>query len=130
MKKNQLNRGQRRRLLYFENKNGLIDGVSARIGWATFSKSGRTVYYRDKTLKPSGGRGIAGNYYDEATGDEYWISGVKKRSSNAHPAERIVAPIIDEDAQEEFQLVVRGSNKDALIAMDRTLPGKTIIGGA
>jgi len=106
VKKNQLNRGQLRRLLYFENKSGLIDGVPARIGWATFSKSGRTVYYRGKTLKHSGGLGIAGNYYDEATGEEYWISGVKKRSSNAHPAERGVVPAIDDDAVEEYRQLV------------------------
>jgi hypothetical protein len=108
VKKNQLNRGQRRRLLYFENKNGLIDGVSARIGWATFLKSGRTVYYRGRTFKPSGNTGFSGNYRDEATGEEYWISGVKKRSSNAHPAERAVAPVIDEDAMEDFGQWVNG----------------------
>lgn len=32
MKTNQLNRGLRRRVMYVENKSGVIDGVAARIG--------------------------------------------------------------------------------------------------
>jgi hypothetical protein len=29
-------------------------------------------------------RGTSGNYYDVETGDEYWISGVKKRGGDRH----------------------------------------------
>ncbi len=35
-------------------------------------------------LKRIGGRGVAGNYLDIATGDEYWISGVKKDGADRH----------------------------------------------
>jgi hypothetical protein len=28
---------------------------------------------------------VYGNYYDEKTGDEFWVSGVKKRGSNRYP---------------------------------------------
>jgi len=77
MKNNQLTKGETRRVMYIENKEGDIDGVSARIGWASFSKTGRTVYYHGRALKRAKGGGISGNYFDEETGEEYWISGIK-----------------------------------------------------
>ena len=48
------------------------------------------------------GGGIRGNFYDSNTGEEFWVSGVKQRGSNAHCAEKITI-IIDDDAQEEYQ---------------------------
>lgn len=101
MKHNQLTQGQKKRVMYIENKEGELYGSNARIVWVTFSKTGRTVYYKDKALKRSGGQGIRGNHYDEETGEEYWISGVKKRGSNTHWAES-VSVLIDEDAVEEY----------------------------
>jgi len=88
--------------MYVENKSGDIDGVEARIGWVTFSKTGRTIYYRGRTLAKA--NVIAGNFLDIDSGDEYWVSGVKKRGSNVHWAES-VAVHIDEDAQEEYQKI-------------------------
>ena len=87
--------------MYVENKDGDIDGVQGRIGWVTFSKSGRTVYYRGRTLKRSRGGGIRGNFFDESSGEEYWISGVKRKGANRHWAERIEV-LVDPDAVEEF----------------------------
>ena len=98
----QLTRGLKRRMMYVENKDGQIDGASARIGWVTFSKSGQTVYYRDRMLTKAKGQGICGNFYDANTGEEFWVSGVKRRGSNAHWAEKIKI-IIDDDAQAEYQ---------------------------
>lgn len=46
MKKNQLTRGENRRIMYVENKDGDIDGVPGHSGWVTFSQTGRSVYYR------------------------------------------------------------------------------------
>jgi hypothetical protein len=102
MKKNQLTLGQERRVMYVENKNGLINGVQARIGWVTFSKTGRTIYYEGRSLKALGGRGIQGNFYDEESNEEFWISGVKKRGSNTHITKSIT-PVVDEDAQDEYE---------------------------
>ena len=99
---NQLTLGQKRRVMYIEGKGALIDGVSARIGWVTFSKSGRTLTYRGLTLGRIKGGGVSGNYIDTESGAEYWVSGVKKRGSNTHPAEGGVAVAIDPDAQEEY----------------------------
>ena len=99
--KNQLTRGDKRRVMFVENKDGDIDGVQGRIGWVTFSKTGLSVYYRGRTLRRAKGGGIRGNYFDVATGEEYWISGIKKRASNQHWAESITVRV-DRDAREEY----------------------------
>lgn len=98
MKSNQTNAGQKRRLMYVESKGGEIDGAAARIGWVGFSKSGLSIHYRGRTLSRSKGAGIRGNYFDTQTGDEYWVSGVKRRGSNVHWAES-VRVIVDDDAR-------------------------------
>lgn len=74
---------KQRQLMYIELKSGYGDSGPAWISYITFSKSGRTVYFNGKALKCSA-RGISGNYYDLESGDEYWVSGVKKRGTNRH----------------------------------------------
>ena len=106
MKSNQLNRGENRRVMYVENKVGKIDGVRARIGWVSFSHTGRTVYHRDKQLQRSKGQGILGNYFDVETGEEYWISGIKVRGSNAHWTGRTDIKV-DVDAIKEYKRIKR-----------------------
>ena len=101
MKVNQLTRGHSRRVMYVESKGGDIDGAPGRIGWVTFSKTGLSVYYRGRTLKRLKGRGVSGNYIDEVSGEEYWVSGVKKNGSNRHWASAIRVEV-DPDAREEF----------------------------
>ncbi len=103
----QFNRGLKRRLMYVENKDGDIDGANGRIGWVNFSKTGQTVYYRGRELAKAKGGGIRGNFFEPATGDEYWVSGVKTRGSNAHWAERI-SVVIDPDAQDAYQALRAG----------------------
>jgi len=83
---NQLTKGQKKRLMFIENKKGDIDGYKARIGWVTFSKTGKSIYYRSKKLSRLKGGGVRGNYSCEETGQEYWISGVKKDGTNLHHA--------------------------------------------
>jgi hypothetical protein len=102
MKNNQLTKGELKRLMYVENKSGLIEGASARIGWVEFSKTGKTVYFHGKRLKKK--RGIHGNFLDEDTGEEYWVSGLKKRGSNVHPAETVEVKI-DNDAIVGYQKI-------------------------
>jgi hypothetical protein len=89
--------------MYVENKDGDIDGVPGRIGWVTFSKSGRSVYYRGRTLVRA--QGVRGNHVDTETGQEYWISGVKKNGRDAHHAEPIRVAV-DEDARAEYERIV------------------------
>jgi len=109
MRRNQLNRGETRRLMYVENKDGTLDGREGRIGWVTFSKTGKTVYYRNRTLHKSKGQGIRGNFFDENTGEEYWVSGVKIRGSNAHWAEHTGIKV-DDDAVEEYNRIRNGAS--------------------
>ncbi len=101
----QLTRGESERVMYVECKDGDIDGADARIGWVRYSKTGRSVYYRGLTLSAIGGRGGAGNFIDAETGTEYWVSGIKKRGSNLHPAESGKKVVVDEDARAAYEAI-------------------------
>jgi len=69
---------------YIELKSGFEHDGPAWIGMVNYSKSGRTVYFNGKALKSSNSMGIMGNYYDLETGEEYWISGIKKDQTDRH----------------------------------------------
>lgn len=97
----QLTRGQKHRLMYIENKEGDIDGAQARIGWVEFSRSGRSIYYRGRELARIKGGGVSSNYMDIETGDEYWVSGVKKNGQDAHWAKRVEVKV-DDDALADY----------------------------
>jgi hypothetical protein len=71
-------------LKYIEKKTGFGDNGPAWIARVTTSKSGRSIYFNGKALKRINGGGVAGNHFDLVTGDEYWVSGVKKRGVNRH----------------------------------------------
>jgi len=71
-------------IMYLELKTGYNDNGPAWIGKVKYSKSGQTVYFNGRALKRIGGQGIAGNQRDYETGDEYWISGVKKDGNDRH----------------------------------------------
>ncbi|GGB85349.1 hypothetical protein GCM10007424_26740 [Flavobacterium suaedae] len=49
-----------------------------------YQNRGKTIYFNGKGFKSCKGAGIQGNYYDSETGDEYWISGVKKDMTDRH----------------------------------------------
>lgn len=100
VRETQLTQGLKTRLMYVENKHGEIDGANGRIGWVHFSKTGRTVYYRGLELLKA--RGVSGNFINLTTGEEYWVSGVKKRGSNAHWAGR-TSVAIDDDALAAYE---------------------------
>ena len=69
-------------LKYIELKTGYSNNGPAWIALVETSKSGETVYFEGKALKKARGSGILGNFFDAETGDEYWISGVKKQANN------------------------------------------------
>ena len=73
-------------LKYIELKSGYSDDGPAWIGYVRSSKSGRTVYFNDRAYQPL--RGGRGSYFDVESGEEYWISGIKRRGSNRHPCGR------------------------------------------
>ena len=88
-----------KRTMYIEQKTAdrgrrpLDDQGPAMIADVTFSKTGRTVYADGKTFKKYAG--IYGNYPCGEDGNEYWISGVKKRGSNRLYGN---APVVDKTA--------------------------------
>ncbi|MGL4630437.1 MAG: hypothetical protein ACRCVT_04450 [Leadbetterella sp.] len=66
------------KIMYIENKT-LEHNGDAWISIVEFSKSGQTVYFNNKALKKLKNSGIYGNHFNIETGEEYWISGVKKK---------------------------------------------------
>lgn len=90
---------------YIECKAGGLTG-DARIGRVTFSKTGRTLYYGGQTFQSLKGAGFKSNYYCVETGDDYWISGPKRRGGDALYGGS--TPIeIDEDVREEYWRDIR-----------------------
>jgi hypothetical protein len=92
------------RIMYIENKG--IDGLSgsARIGRVTFSKTGKSVYYKGKRFQTLSGRGFKANYIDVETGEHYWISGCKKNGRDRLYPGKIE---IDEDVIDEYWTEIR-----------------------
>jgi hypothetical protein len=74
----------RTELKYIELKSGFSDNGNAWIGLVSFSKSGKSIYFDGKAFKTLNGNGISGNYYELESGNEYWISGVKKNMNDRH----------------------------------------------
>ena len=91
--------------MYVECKAGRLTGT-ARIGRVTFSKSGRTLYYRGQTFQSLKGAGFKSNFYAVDTGDDYWISGPKRRGGDRMYGS--VLPVaIDEDVRVEYWRDIR-----------------------
>jgi hypothetical protein len=93
------------RIMYVEDKSGGLIGP-ARIGRVTFSKTGRTIYYRGRSFQSLKGLGFKANYYDLETGEHFWISGPKRNGGDTLYGSG--APIeIDEDVREEYWRDIR-----------------------
>jgi hypothetical protein len=85
--------------MYVELKTGFSDNGPAWIGKVTFSKTGRTAYYRGHNLRRV--HGVSGNYLDVQTGEEYWISGIKRDGTDRHWAGG--GPVgIDSDVRDDY----------------------------
>ena len=93
------------RIMYIERKSGGLIG-DARIGRVTFSRTGCTLYYKDRRFQSLKGAGFKSNYMDVETGEDYWISGPKRDGSDRLYGERIPVEI-DEEVREEYWREVR-----------------------
>ena len=94
------------RIMYIECKAGALTGT-ARIGLVISSKTGRTLYYRGQRFQSLKGAGFKSNYYDETTGDDYWISGPKRKGGDRMYGS--VLPVeIDENVRAEYWRDIRG----------------------
>ncbi len=72
------------RMMYVEHKSGQNDKGEAWIGHVFFSKTGKTLYFNGLAFRSLKGAGVYANYYEVESGDEYWISGVKKAGRDRH----------------------------------------------
>ncbi|MGH9751236.1 MAG: 1-deoxy-D-xylulose-5-phosphate synthase [Blastocatellia bacterium] len=89
------------RVMYIEYKGDGITG-HARIGRVTFSKTGRSLYYKGKRFARL--KGFKANYFDAETGERYWVSGCKKDGTDALYSNTVE---IDEDVREEYWTEIR-----------------------
>ncbi len=90
-------------LKYIELKSGFNDNGPAWLGKVTQSKSGKSIYFNGKCFKKHAG-GISGNHLDVETGEEYWISGIKKNGKDRHWAGSgkitIEAAVVDDSCKQ------------------------------
>jgi hypothetical protein len=93
---------QRERIMYIERKSEGLWGP-ARIGRVSFNRTGKTLTYQGHRFARA--EGFKSNFYDVETGEEYWISGCKRRGGDALYSTRVE---IDEDVREEYWLRIRG----------------------
>ncbi len=96
-------------LEYIELKSKQNDRGLAWIASVKVSKSGNTVYFNGMALKRSGG--VYGNHVDLESGDEYWVSNVKKDGSDRHWAGSGKIAI-EESAVPEYLTIVGKSTLD------------------
>jgi len=93
------------RIMYIECKADGLTGT-ARIGRVTFSKTGRTLYYHGQSFQSLKGAGFKSNYGCVETGEDYWISGPKRRGGDALYGGR--TPVeIDDDVREKYWRDIR-----------------------
>lgn len=95
------------RIMYIEDKSADLDGP-ATIGRVTFSKSGRSIYYRGRTFQSLDGRGYKANYFDVETGDHFWISGPKKDGSDRLYSGSPFSLEVDPEVATEYWRDIRG----------------------
>jgi len=93
--------------MYIELKShggGHDDNGPAWIGRVTFSKTGKTVYYRGMRLQRA--NCACGNHIDIESGDVYWISGPKKNGEDRYKwaGERVE---IDANVRQEYWTEIR-----------------------
>lgn len=69
---------------YIELKSGHNNNGPAWIGLVSFSKTRKTIYFNGRELQSLKGSGINANYFDIDSGEEYWISSVKKDLTDRH----------------------------------------------
>ncbi|MET7286948.1 hypothetical protein [Streptomyces sp. NPDC005573] len=78
------------------------------IGWVEFSKTWKTAYFQDRTLRRATGLGLFdANFYDVDTDESFWISGPKRdrRDTRYVPA----APTVEEDAADAYRAFLQGA---------------------
>jgi hypothetical protein len=92
--------------MYIESKAEGLHGP-ARIGRVTYSKTGRSLYYKGLTFRSSKGGGFKANYFETESGDPYWISGPRRDGLDRLYGKSALVVEIDEDVREEYWAEIR-----------------------
>lgn len=92
--------------MYIEFKGDGLTGP-ARIGLVTFSKTGRTLYYKGQSFQSLKGAGFKANYRDLNTNERYWISGPRNDGADRLYSESTRVEI-DEEVRTEYWRNIRG----------------------
>lgn len=104
------------RIMWIEPKAGDQVPEPARIGRVTFSKSGKSLYYRGQWFETLAGRGFKSNYFEVETGNPYWISGCHKDGGDALYSTDVE---VDEDVRDEYWTEIRGRPEQRHVASFR-----------
>ena len=107
------------RIMYIEDKSGGLTGP-ARIGRVSYSKTGKSLYYRGRMFQSLKGYGFKANFFDAETGQEFWISGCKKDGTDQLYGGTTE---IDDDVREEYWRDIRKRPEMAELKSVRD-PGK------
>ena len=99
---------------YIELKTGYNHNGPAWIGQVEFSKSKQTIYFNNQAFKKIKGQGVLGNYYDLASGNEYWISGIKKNEQNRHKNSSGIIGVEDEIVNQYLKYIGRKNLEKSL----------------
>ena len=91
-------------LMYIELKTGYSDDGPAWIGYVRTSKSKKTIYFNDHAFQKYNGN--YSNYIDIENGDEYWISGLKKKEEQIVIGQGVEKIMIDRRAVNEYLAII------------------------
>jgi len=104
--------------MYIEDKSAGLTGP-CRVGRVRFSKTGSTLYYGDRAFKSLTGSGFNANYFDQVTGDHFWISGPRRDGADGLYG-RITQPEdVDADVADAYWRDIRGIDAKAKNADER-----------
>ena len=94
------------RIMYIENKSMGLVGPST-VGRVSFSKTGKSISYRDRTFRSQKGSGFKSNYFDVDTGESFWISGPRKDGRDGLYGQVTQPGQVDDDVAVEYRRDIR-----------------------
>mgnify|MGYP001803159276 CR=1 FL=1 len=89
----------KKEIIYVEKTNGYNHDEEAWIGYGLFNRTRKTIYFNGRVFGK--GRSRVGNFLDIKTGEEFWVSGVKKNGQDRHWTGKGKINI-DESAMQEY----------------------------
>ena len=108
----------RTRIMYIEDKSQGLTGP-CRIGRVAFSKTGATLTYGGRSFQSLKGVGFKANYFDVATGDEFWISGPRRDGADGLYGRITEAADVDDNVAEAYWREIRGMEPPARSQSER-----------